>query len=182
MMRRREGGFTLIEMIIALALFGLIAVAGLGLVESVLGISARTDGRMDRLAEIQRAMFVIDADLGQLSAGPLAEDRGVLSFRRHAASLDGRGETVAYALAGGTLRRTLGGTAQPVRVQHLLTGVSGIHWGYYVAGEGWRDGWPPDPAKPDVWPAAVAADITLADDAGPLHGTLRRVVELPARP
>ena len=169
-----EAGFTLIETIIALALFGLIAVAGLALVDSVLGIRARTDGRLERLAELQRAMFVIGADLDQISAGPIAEAQGTLSFRRHATSLDGRGEAVRYTLAGDTLQRSLGADKRPA--QRLLTGVSAARWSYFVPGSGWRAGWPPDPQQADFWPAAVALDVTLRE------GTLRRVVDLPERP
>lgn len=168
-----EAGFTLIETIIALALFGLIAVAGLALVDSVLGIRARTDGRLERLGELQRAMFVLDADLDQISAGPIAGTQGTLSFRRHAVSLDGRGETVRYKLSGGTLERIL----DLDRVQRLLTGVSAARWSYYVAGSGWRAGWPPDRKQADQWPAAVALDVSLGE-----AGTLRRIVDLPERP
>ena len=170
-----EAGFTLIETIIALALFGLIAIAGLALVDSVLGIRARTDGRLERLGELQRAMFVVDADLDQISAGPIAEKQGTLSFRRHAASLDGRGEAVRYTLAGDTLQRVVGDDKRPA--QRLLTGVSAARWSYYVAGSGWRAGWPPDPKLADQWPAAVALDVSLGK-----AGDLRRVVDLPARP
>lgn len=168
-----EAGFTLVELIVALALFGLIATAGLALVEGVLGTRARTDARIERLAEIQRAMFVIDADLEQIAAGPIVEREGVLAFRRHAPAPDGRGATVRYALAGTTLQRAIAG-----RTQRLLTGVNGVRWSYYIAGKGWRAGWPADPDKPDEWPAAVSADLTLAGNAG----TLRRIAELPERP
>ncbi|WP_226948552.1 PulJ/GspJ family protein, partial [Rhizorhabdus wittichii] len=70
----REAGFTLIELMISLALFGLIALAGLALVDSLMGIRDRTEGRLDRLAEVQRAMYVIDNDLTQISPGPLQGD------------------------------------------------------------------------------------------------------------
>ena len=64
---RGRNGFTLIEVIIALSLFALIGVAGFSMLSGVLQTQERTDGRLQRLSDIQRAVFVISADLDQLS-------------------------------------------------------------------------------------------------------------------
>jgi len=87
-----EAGFTLIELIISLALFALIAMAGLSLVEALLNIQQRTSGRLDRLAELQRAMYVLDNDLTQASAGPITgecERTRVLSSSAAAGTVSG---------------------------------------------------------------------------------------------
>jgi len=177
--RAGEQGFTLIELIVSLALFGLIAVAGLALVENVLGVQAQTDGRLERLGDLQRAMFVLTGDLEQLSDGPLRGTADVIAFRRHAQALGGYGAPVGYALAGGVLVRTLEVGGVP-RMQRLLTGVSAVRWRYRDGAAGWRDTWPPaEPERQDDWPDAVDVTLVLAPGRGRPAGTLRRIVMLP---
>lgn len=180
--REDEQGFTLIELIVSLALFGLIAVAGLALVENVLGVQAQTDGRLERLGDLQRAMFVLTGDLEQLSDGPVTGTAGGIAFRRHAQALGGYGAPVAYALAGGALVRTLDpvATGGSPRLQRLLTGVSAVRWRYRDGAAGWRDSWPPvDEKRRGDWPDAVEVVLTLTPGRGRPAGTLRRIVMLP---
>lgn len=179
--RESEAGFTLIELLISLLLFGLIAVAGLALVDSVLGIEERTGSRLDRLAEVQRAVYVLTLDLEQVANGPVESSGNVLSFNRRAAALGGIPVPVRYALKGDVLGRTVGGPAGDAR-QRVLTGVSALRWRFYTPQGGWIDRWPPDPAQAKAWPVAVAAEIRLAGDTPGPTGLLRRVVALPARP
>lgn len=176
-----EAGFTLIELMISLALFGLIAVAGLALVEGTLGIEARTGGRLDRLAEVQRAIYVVTLDLEQLADGELSGAADGLSFNRRAAALGGIPVPVRYALDGTTIGRHLGSPTGGGS-QRLLAGVSALRWSFYEPGAGWIDRWPPAPDRAEEWPAAVSAEIMLAGGAPGPSGALRRVVALPSRP
>lgn len=176
-----QAGFTLIELMISLALFGLIAMAGLALVDGLLGIQRRTDGRLDRLAEVQRAMYVVDNDLSQVAGGPLRGDAATLSFSRPLAAEGGMPVQVGYQLGAGTLLRSVRGPGLPQGEQRVLQGVGSLRWSYYRAGLGWTDRWPPAPELAGQWPAAVAADIVLAP-GGTVAGSLRRVVPLPAHP
>lgn len=173
-----EAGFTLVELIVALALFGLIAVAGLALVESVLRVQSRTDGRLDRIADVQRAMYVVTSDLQQLAAGPIAGTSTTLAFRRHAAALDGRGQEMRYLAGTGTLERAAGDAGPQV----LLERVDAIRWRYYAAGEGWRDSWPISPQQAKLWPRAVSVEMVLRPLGSGPAGRLRRVVDLPVQP
>jgi general secretion pathway protein J len=177
----RETGFTLIELIISLALFALIAMAGLALVDGLMGIQHRTEGRLDRLADIQRAMFVIDNDLGQLTGGAFEGAGDSLSFTRPVNAAGGLPVRLRYSLQGGTIARSLDGRGMPQASQRLLGGVAALRWSYYVPAQGWSDRWPPSPELQGKWPAAVAADIDLAPGPG-VQGHLRRVVALPVQP
>lgn len=173
-MRLDEAGFTLIELMISLALFALIAVAGLALVDSVLGVQERTDGRLDRLASLQRAMLVVGSDLEQIARGDLKGDGAGVTFTRAAPGIGGPPIGVNYGLSGGILTRSAGGATQA-----LLPGVGGLRWRFYDGG--WLDRWPSSEAAARVWPRAVELELTLAEEVAP-QGTLRRVVLLPVRP
>lgn len=173
--RAGEAGFTLIELIISLALFALIALAGVAMVDSVLRVQAETGGRIERLGDLQRAMFVLANDIGQVTGGPVTGDATSLSFERR---LGGEPKPITYRFAGGAIVREIA----PRGRQRLLEGVGGIRWEYYRAGSGWLDRWPPSPATAGEWPAAIAIDIALAPKPNLPGGTLRRVVALPGQP
>ncbi|MFD1950181.1 type II secretion system protein GspJ [Sphingomonas arantia] len=180
--RAGEQGFTLIELIVSLALFGLIAVAGLALVENVLGVQAQTDGRLERLGDLQRAMFVVTSDLEQVSEGGIAGSAGGVAFRRHAQANGGYGAPVSYTLAAGALTRTLMPVVpgEAIRSQRLLDGVSAVRWRYRDGAAGWRDSWPPaEPDRQTDWPDAIDVTLTLTPGKGRPAGTVRRIVALP---
>ena len=69
--RDREAGVTLTEVLVALVLFALIGGAGLAVLDQVLRVQARTDGRLERLAEVQRAMHLLTLDFMQATGGSL---------------------------------------------------------------------------------------------------------------
>lgn len=174
--RASEHGFTLIEMMVALALLALISIAGAALVNSVIGARGRVQQRLDRLADLQRAMYLIDADLRQIAPAPILLQGNRLSFGRHAGQGANGDQLVSYALEGSDLTRTINGVRQPI-----LGKVSGLQWSFYAKPAGWRPTWPPDPKQPDAWPAAIAAELTLAPSEG-ASGPLRRIVILPSHP
>lgn len=177
--RRAQSGFTLIEMLIALALFSLIGIAGFTLVSGILRVQERTEGRLERLAQLQRAMYLLTFDLEQVADGVIEFDGGGLSFRRSTA---GRGPIlVRYDLADGALRRILSAELGTSRTQLLIAGVGSLRWHFFARGTGWSDDWPPNRLDPGAVPNAVAADLTLVEEAGEPAGVLRRLVRLPDR-
>ncbi len=165
-----DSGFTLIELIVSLSLFALIAVAGLALVDSVLGVQGRTDVRLDRLTDLQRAMLVVQGDLEQVAAGDVRGGGAELTFTRAAPGLGGPPVAITYRLARGVLTRSAGGGTQA-----LLRGVAGVRWRFFA--DGWVDRWPVTDA-PD-WPRAVEMELTVAGQGA--SGSLRRVVRMPVR-
>lgn len=171
--RPDEGGFTLLELIISLGLFALIAVAGLGLLDSVLNVQGRTDTRLSRLAELQRAMFVVQSDLDQITRGEISGGANGIAFTRIAGGLGGPPMPVRYGAAGGVLARS---APQP---QVLLQGVTQARW-RFRDGDRWVDRWPVSEERKAEWPRAVLVEMQVAGQ-GP-QGVLRRVVVLPAQP
>lgn len=172
--RAEEQGFTLIELMISLGLFALIAVAGLGMVDGILGVQIRTEARLSRLSDLQRAMLVIENDLDAVAGGDMTGTADGIAFVRSAPGLGGPAVPVRYSLSGDTLTRQVGPQSQ-----FLLRGVSGVRVRYL--GEGWADQWPVEQETAPPWPRAVEVELTLAPGSGP-QGKLRRLVALPERP
>lgn len=176
-----QAGFTLIELVVALALFALVSLAGLALVDSMLRVEERTAGRLERLGALQRAMFVITRDLEQISGGTLEEAAGGLRFERHGATIYEPGLSMAYAHRGDALFRVVGAGGPRERAQLLMRGVSSARWSFFLPGRGWAPRLPQVEEGVAEQPSAVALDLVLGQERGP-SGTLRRVVELPTPP
>jgi general secretion pathway protein J len=174
--RPAEAGFTLIELMISLGLFALIAVAGLAMVQGILNVQGRTESKLDRLAELQRTMFVITSDIDQIAHGRVTGDplQG-LTFTRSAPGIGGPPVQVHYVAAGGVLVRQTAG----IMPQRLLAGVGQAQWRFFDNGS-WTDKWPLNDKEADRWPRAIEVRMQLTTPGGP-SGTLRRVVTLPAQ-
>lgn len=162
-----SSGFTLIELLISLLLFALISLAGVALVETVIGVQQRTEARSERLAEIQRALYLITSDFEQLSGGPLDQD-GAVAFARSSASGD---YAVVYRLAGGSLLRRAADLELPV-----LGDVADIRLRFFKNGA-----WTAVPVTIDspARPKAVELTLMLARRPNETGGPVRRVIELP---
>lgn len=180
--RARDGqlGLTLVEVLVALALFGLIALAGFTVLDGTVRTQERTAGRLDRLADLQRAMYLITLDLEQIAGGPILHEDDRLAFRRLGAEGLGGPVSVEYRLADAALHRSLiSASGHMMTDQRLLGGVSALGWEFRGTGPDWRSDWPPEGVSETALPRAVAATLELSRDAGPA-GELRRLVRLPA--
>lgn len=171
--RGGEAGFTLLELMISLGLFALIAVAGLALVDGIIKVQDRTEGRFDRLADLQRAMFVVSGDLEQIARGDVSGGAANLSFSRAAPAVGGMAVPVRYSIANGNLVRQIGPALQP-----LLSGIATLRWRFWDGA--WNDRWPVDDKNRERWPSAIEIEMQVAGPGG-TPGTLRRVVTLPVR-
>lgn len=178
--RARQRGFTLVEVLVTLVLFSLIGVAGFSLVDGLIRVQYGTEGRLERLAELQRGMHVMTLDFEQISSDALAVDGNSVSFRRISPS--GGDLSVRYDLIDGNLRRTLSERFGNVSTaQGLVSSVQALDWQFYLPELGWQDSWPPESTFIDTRPTAIAVDLILDPNAAGLSGSLRRVVQLPAR-
>lgn len=178
--RDPAAGVTLIEMLVALALFALIGSAGYSVLGQLIAVQDRTAGRLERLGAIERTMQVVTQDFLFAEGASVAGTATSVALRRTA----GDGEVrVRYVLEGSTLMRLVSsGSDAPLVRQSLLSGVGAVEWRFFDGSAGWLAAWPPadateEPAEP-VNPAAVSMDLRLT---GPgLGGIVRRVALLPA--
>jgi general secretion pathway protein J len=166
-----------------MGLFALIALAGFSLLDAVLQTQERTEVRLRRLSEIQRALFVVASDLDQIS-GRMEGTEQSLVFQKIDAT--GRPFVVRYDRAGAVLVRTVSGPAGE-RAQPLLEDVRDVRWSYQIAGAGWAPATPnlnrgataiPGEELATATAAAVrgvAIDLTLAGPDG-RPATVRRLI------
>lgn len=160
-----QRGFSLVEMLVAVVLFALIGGAGITLVQTILSTQRQTDERLARLAQMQRAVYLLSLDLQQAAPTSLVLTDGQLAFTRRDA--DARTISISYGLKEGVVIRTVDAT----RRQPLLSGVTGLAWQFHFAGLGWRD----EAHDERRWPDAI--EVRLASEQ---EGRLRRVVDLTA--
>ncbi len=66
--REREGGFTLVEMMVALLIFGMLAAAGVMLFSGAVRAQTSASARLDKDAGEQRMVALFTADLAQAQA------------------------------------------------------------------------------------------------------------------
>jgi general secretion pathway protein J len=202
----RARGFSLIELVVALAVFAALAAAAYGGLAGV----ARTRGvlveRQQRLAGIMRAVSSFERDLRQAVSRPVrgngrgetvpalagAADRIELTrlgFANPRAEPRSNLERVGYGMDSHALQRARyavldrAPNSQP-GVSVLVENVDALRLRYFGSDGVWRDNWPPKELPPGA-PDGVAISellpraVEFRIDTADL-GELRRVVELPS--
>lgn len=187
-------GFTLLELLVALAIFGLIAVMSYSGLSAVLNQQAQTEIAADRLSELQKTYLIMQRDIEQMVPRPVRNQFG---------------DEEAALVGGDTLQFTRGGWSNPVgyprsnlqRVgydyedqqlkryswvvldqaqdsqpleQPLVDHVEGMQIRYLADNDEWQEQWPAataatgsTPAQPADLPKAVEVTIEHAE-FGPL--------------
>jgi len=175
--RSPETGLSLIEVLVSLAIFALIGIAGLAVLNTVARTGERTDGRLDRLAELDRAFLVISRDLAQVTWAQMTLGDDALAFQRTGAP---RPFKITLSLQDTTMiRRVDLGTSLPVD-QHLLSGVATIQWRLLDHSKSWHAVWPPVALDPRTRPLAAELTLGIWRDGVEGTGSLTRLFPLPA--
>lgn len=173
-------GFTLIEVMVALLIFGLVAAAGVAVMGFSVDNQQAVRGRTAELGQFQRARALIAADLQQAAGRRTREATGAArpafagGGQGPLVSLTRRGwdnpdqapraslQYVEYSLEDGALvrraRSALDG-AELGRPQVLLRGVRSARTAFLTHGE-WLEAWTSSPAA--VLPEAVRLDLDVA--------------------
>jgi general secretion pathway protein J len=180
---RQIRGFTLIEVLIAIAVFGLMATMAYSGLNNCLNISRAVEQRSERLNRLQLAMSLIQRDLtqialqqsrdefGDMQPAVLTDNKGerMLEFSRTgwpnpANQLRGTLQRVGYSLEDNKLYREYwshfhrGPNEKPVRTL-LLDGVAEIRFEFLDPAMQWQQQWPPVNNPVTLMPIAVRVTI-----------------------
>jgi general secretion pathway protein J len=186
----RVCGFTLIEMLIAIAIFGIIATAGYRVLDTVLVTRDRVTQEYRRWRDIARALASIERDMQAAKARPVRSatdekvaaltgveapaqaDQPLVSFTRggglDAAGLAAPPRRIGYRVRDGAIERLAwpapdqAPRSQPA-VAVILRGVAALDLRYRDAGGAWRTRWPAAEMRLGAEGRAVHAAASAAD-------------------
>lgn len=202
MRRTPASAFTLIEVLVAVAIFGILAALAYGTLSRTLTSADMLTVRMERLAAIQRTVRHLVDDFMQLAPRPVRDELGdnlvpTLSndFETNYALELTRGgwnnpaglprgtlQRVAYRLEDGELVRyywlVLDRTLSNEPVAHaLLDGVENVEFRFMQENGEWTEEWPPasraGPLGLRLRPRAVEVVVSLGDE-----GIISRLIEV----
>lgn len=175
--RHHDAGVTLIEVLVSLAIFAVIGIAGLTVLDTVARTGERTDGRLERLAEIDRAFLVIRRDLAQISGLDTRLNDDGLAFRR----LDAEGSfSVLYHADDSALTRQIKHSDPAPMDQLLLAGVRDVQWRLLDSSRRWTPLWPPEGVSAPQRPLAAELSLEVTRDGMDLPQSVTRIFALPA--
>lgn len=135
---RREAGFTLIEVMIALMIFGMIAAAGVALLAFSVRAQSATTAALDDNGALNRFASILTADLAQAQDRPTRDARGTLF---PAFSGDRNAQPLLRFVRAGWSNPDQAPRATVQKVEYRLTGEGIERVGYPAL-----DGAPPLPA------------------------------------
>ncbi len=190
---RSNKGFTLLEVLIAIAIFSLISLSSFTIFDSVLKGDETAKKRTERQNELQRAFLIIERDITQISRrsirldgeAPLerliqstddsfASEEQAIAFVRHGWTNPGLllprsdMQAVAYRLFDETLQRLHFNFVDSVvgeepKIRPLISDVTELAFEYYD-GKEWQESWPKNSL-----PLAIAIEVDTKD-----YGVIRR--------
>ncbi|MTI14333.1 type II secretion system minor pseudopilin GspJ [Sansalvadorimonas verongulae] len=182
----RKSGFTLLELLIAIAIFSLLAAGCYRLFKSVSSTHEVTLALFEQSSEMQRALAILNTDLSQMAMRPIRNEFGdyeaavttnaqnaLVTFTRHGwrnytNAKRSELQRVSYAYDGGRLLRRYWETLDrapdtPYREQVLLDNIQGFSLRFRDNKKRWHSSWPPASDKQSerlkMVPAAVEYTI-----------------------
>lgn len=193
--RRRQQGFTLLELLVSLSVFAMVSVIAYTGLQTTLTTRDAVQAQAARLTALQRTFTIIQQDLSQSIDRSIRDRFGdsVAPMRTDVAGLEWtRGgqpnplglprttlQRVGYAVEDGTLlRRQWLALDQPyepqIRYSELLTDVEALEYRFLGADNEWVEDWPPADPNAPLLPRAVEVRLELAD-----LGSIHRMFLLP---
>jgi general secretion pathway protein J len=166
-----EGGFSLIEVLVSLALLSLAAISGFILIDSLSRVHTRIDERYARLEALQMFLSDFSQDVSAAEIATLAPGGSSLTLRTEVC--DG---AIQYAVRSGSLVREVPGCPE---FRFELRGIADARFSVVSAGGQIKVMSPPqgDPGQPA---RAVRIDMTFDERTPGLN--LHRIVDLPEGP
>jgi len=197
-------GFTLLELLVALAVFSLVSVMAYSGLRTVLQSKQQTEQHAARIQQLQSTVLMLERELEELVPRAIRDEYGdeqpVLrtsdygpirlefthgGWRNPTASDRSSLQRVGYGVEDEQLLRLSWSVldraqdSEPYRAV-LLDGVRELNLRYMDSDHAWQTQWPPAtlaPGDPEPLPVAVEVTLVLED-----MGTIRRVFPLFAEP
>ncbi|WP_281647530.1 type II secretion system minor pseudopilin GspJ [Parendozoicomonas sp. Alg238-R29] len=182
----RNAGFTLLELLIAIAIFGLLAAGCYRLFKSVSSTHEVASAIWRQNSELQRSLAIIQKDFSQLAIRPIRNEFGdrepalttalqktLVTFthhgwRNHTGAKRSELQRVSYVFDSGRLLRRYWETLDrapdtPYREQVLMDNIQGFTLRFRDEKKRWHESWPPVSDKQSerlkVLPSAVEYTI-----------------------
>lgn len=190
---RPDRGFTLLELLVALAIFALLSVLSYSGLSTVLNTERVLNDEMDRLTEIQRSMAIISRDFRQAIDRPIRDEFGDVQPAFSGSSLNITSDTpiveltrtgysnplgikrsaiqrIAYRFEDNVLLRESwrvldrAQDSQPDSIQ-ICENIDAIEIRYLDHEQNWHDQWPPEDIdyQGPQLPLAVEINLELTD-------------------
>lgn len=203
--RRKHRGFTLLELLIALSIFAVIAAIAYNGLNQVLATRNRADVQANNLADLQRAFTYLERDIEQTVPREIRDGYGDLQpalvgnitgdylleithtgWRNPANNPRSNLQRVAYTVRDEKLIRAIwymldrSQDSKPYESE-LMSGVKDFEMRYMNKSHEWVSGWPDDLSgsgpgnKPDLSPP-LAVEVTIESK---VFGKITRVFSLP---
>ncbi|MDQ2892790.1 MAG: type II secretion system minor pseudopilin GspJ [Pseudomonadota bacterium] len=181
--RVAEGGFTLVEVMVSLLIFGMLAAAGVAILSLSVRAQETTGMKFDDVSALNRTLALMSGDLGQATMRAARDEGGAIQpaftgqadgtmrfVRAGWSNIDGAPRSslqkVAYRVEGGVLQRIaypLVDGAAPLPATALLTAVERVSARYRFKGA-WSDRW--DGSQGAPLPEAVELSIARKGGRG----------------
>jgi len=177
----RSCGFTLLELLVAMAIFAVLAALSYGGLDTVLNTSRYTTIQVERFQQLQSAILMISRDLTQLADRPIRDEYGDLraSFvmggerdnqqieftrggRRNPAGFNRSSfQRVAYVVQDSRLMRISWSVLDRTQdtkptLLPLIDGVDGLELRFLDTAGTWHNQWPPESQSVNATQAITA--------------------------
>lgn len=194
----RNRGFTLLELLVALSIFGLVSVMAFSGLDAALSARESTERQAERLIQLHKAFNLMREDFEQAVNRPVRDQLGDRDDKSALVAFEGavvftRGgrpnplnlprsslDRVGWGLKDGKLMRSRWRSLdQPMEPEvgeyDLLDKVKRLQFRYLAADKRWIEQWPPvNQTNPQGLPHAVEVTLELED-----LGSLTRIFVLP---
>lgn len=199
---RRMGGFTLLELLIAIAIFALLGLGTYRMLDSVLRTDSSTRAHEQQLRELVRAIAAFERDLLQVTVRPVRDPFGEarpallgetldsavvelsrVGWRNPLGQARASVQRVRWQLSGEQWQRhywTVLDQAQDSQpnVQQALEGVTRLQLRYLDGDGAWQSSWPPVQSSADEQLKALPQAVELLLEHR-RYGAVRRLLRLP---
>lgn len=188
-----ERGFTLIEMMVALFIFGMIATASVVLLRQSVDAQAASGVRLDEMSALRRFNALAAQDFGSMVATVSRDENGsgrpafavnaadgaLIGFTRYAPIIDQPDaasslDRVEYGFADGAITRAVAPMANGVATGQavpILSGVESVELRFRDSDGLWRSDWQPE--QTNAIPVAIEFSLVRKDQGASAPLVLR---------